>query len=268
RRDRRVNPRRERRNAEAQAQADSLASVPDDFDDFNLDEMPEFLRVLEETAVPELEQWLEAPTLQTSLADRRYDALTEEDYREVAHELGIEVAAIKAVVVIEAGPRQRGFHEPGKPIINFDAGIYRQFAPRHGVSLKKARKAHPEIFERPDPKRHGGSTQAAQHARLEAACSINRESALKSTFWGMFQIGGFNWKKCGTQNVEEFVSRMSRSERDQLELFAAFIRNNGMLQAIKKKQWLKFALIYNGPKAKARGYHTRLAKAYKEFGGK
>ena len=85
----------------------------------------------------------------------------------------------------------------------------------------------------------------------------------------MFQIGGFNWKKCGAESVEDFVSRMSRSERDQLELFAAFIRNNnGMLEAIRNKNWLRFALIYNGPKAKSRGYHTRLAKAYKRFSAK
>ena len=88
---------------------------------------------------------------------------------------------------------------------------------------------------------------------------------MESCFWGMFQIGGFNWRKCGCDNIEEFVALMSRSERDQLELFARFIESNGLVEPIRQHQWLKFALRYNGPKAKARGYHTRLASAYRKY---
>lgn len=240
------------------------ACEPVDFDDFDLEEMPEFLRVLEETAVPEHEAWLDAAAHPENWAAGRYAELTEKDYREVADELDVEVAAIKAVVEVEAGPGQKGFWTEGKPLVNFDATMYGRFAPRCGVSLKKARKSHPEIFARPDARRYG-STQAAQQARLEAAVGIDAESAYLSTFWGMFQIGGFNWRKCGAKSIDDFVSRMSRSERDQLELFAAFIRyDTRMLKAIKGKKWLKFALIYNGPKAKSRGYHKRLESAYRK----
>ncbi len=192
----------------------------------------------------------------------RFSSLTEEDYRQVAEELGVEVAAIKAVVDIEAGPQHKGFWQPGKPLINFDLSMYRKFAPRRNVSLSKARKRAPEIFNRPNAKKYG-SYQAAQHARLDAAAAIDSISAWESTFWGMFQIGGFNWRKCGAGNIKEFVAMMSRSERDQLELFARFIKNSGMVNDIKKHKWLRFALKYNGPKARSRGYHKRLAAAYK-----
>ena len=46
--------------------------------------------------------------------------LSERDYAEVAEELGVETAAIKAVVDIEAGKGHKGFWSEGKPIINFD----------------------------------------------------------------------------------------------------------------------------------------------------
>ena len=192
----------------------------------------------------------------------RFTTLTEDDYREVAEELGVETAAMKAVVDVEAGKSHQGFWAPGKPLINFDLTMYRKFASRYGVNLTQARKQAPESFARPDV-RHHGSYQAAQQARLDAACGVNRDHALESTFWGMFQIGGFNWKKCGTASVEEFVNQMSRSERDQLELFAKFISQGGMADSLRAKNWLRFALSYNGPKAKARGYHKRLAAAYK-----
>lgn len=78
----------------------------------------------------------------------------------------------------------------------------------------------------------------------------------------MFQIGGFNWKKCGAESIDDFVERMSRSERDQLDLFAEFITRAGLLKHLQNKNWAAFARGYNGPSYASRGYHTRMASAY------
>lgn len=193
--------------------------------------------------------------------DDRYTRLTDEDYQAVADELGIEVAAIKAVVDIETGRCHQGFASPGRPLINFDLAMFKRFAKRRGVNLSKFKKSHAVVFARPNTKRYG-SYQNAQHARLEAARKINNEAAIEGTFWGMFQIGGFNWKKCGAESLDDFVERMSQSEREQLELFASFIENSGMTKYLKAKNWSAFALRYNGTSYRSRGYHTRLAKAY------
>ena len=193
--------------------------------------------------------------------EERRGVLTERDYEEVAAELGVEVAAIKAVVEIEAGKAHQGFWAEGKPVINFDLTVFRRMAQRNKVGLGKYSRSHAVVFARPDARRYG-SQQAAQQARLDAAMEIDSLTAIQGTFWGMFQIGGFNWKKCGAASPEEFVRLMSRSERDQLELFAEFIVNSGLLSSLKAKNWRKFAAGYNGPSYASRGYHTRLAKAY------
>jgi hypothetical protein len=190
--------------------------------------------------------------------------LTEKDYREVAAELGVEVAAIKAVVDIETGSQHSGFWADGKPLINFDLSIYRQMAPRHGVNLADARRRAPIAFRQPDARRYG-SRQAAQQARLDAIAQVNEEAAYESVFWGMFQIGGFNWKKCKTESIYDFVKRMSRSERDQLELFAAFCRSNDLIKYIKAKNWAAFSLRYNGPGYRKHNYHNKMAAAYQKF---
>lgn len=200
-------------------------------------------------------------TVADSLKTDRYTRLTDEDYQAVADELGIEVPAIKAVVDIEAGRTHQGFAAPGQPLINFDLAMFRRFAKKRGVNLAKFRKSHAVVFAGPNSRRYG-SRQNAQHARLEAARRINNEAAIEGTFWGMFQIGGFNWKKCGAASIDDFVERMSRSEREQLELFARFIENSGMTKYLKAKNWSAFALRYNGPNYRSRGYHTRLANAY------
>lgn len=190
--------------------------------------------------------------------------LTERDYEEVASELGVEVAAMKAVVEIEAGKAHKGFWDEGKPLINFDLTVYKKMASRHGINTSKYTKSHPAIFSRPNISKYG-SQQAAQQARLDQAMSIDSVSAIEGTFWGMFQIGGFNWRLCGTSSPQEFMELMSRSERDQLELFGEFISRSGLLPDLKNKNWRAFARGYNGPSYASRGYHTRLAQAYKKY---
>ncbi len=181
--------------------------------------------------------------------------LTEIDYKEIAEQLDVEVAVIKAVVDIETGRRHEGFCAPGKPLIDFDTKVFRRFCARKGISLS----GHAGTLS---GKIAGASRQEAEHRRLELACVIDSVTAVESTFWGMFQIGGFNWKLCGAETIHDFVKRMRKSERSQLEMFAGFITNTGLVKYLKSKNWSAFAYRYNGPKYAANGYHTRLARAY------
>lgn len=190
--------------------------------------------------------------------------LTEKDYEQAARELGVDVPTIKAVISIEAGAGHQGFYAPGQPLINFDLTMFRRAASKRGINLNKYKKSHKVVFNRPNTQKYG-SYQAAQHERLRSAMTIDSVAAIDGTFWGMFQIGGFNWKKCGAASRGEFIERMSRSEHEQLELFVNFIKINGMDKYLQKKDWAGFARRYNGPSYAKRGYHKRLAKAYKKY---
>lgn len=189
----------------------------------------------------------------------RYDKLTDKDFQMVADELGVEVAAMKAVVEIEAGVKMRGFYAPGVPVVNFDGTMYRKMLKRAGNG--KADKS---------AKVPGGLTGYAlkEWTQLTNARKVNEDAANMGAFWGMFQIGGFNYKLCGCKSVAEFVELMSYSELEQLELFAAFITNSGMLNDLRNKNWAAFARKYNGASYARRGYHTRMASAYKKYSKK
>ena len=195
----------------------------------------------------------------------KYYKLTEDDYRKVAEELGITIATMKAVVEIEAGKSHQGFVEPGIPIINFDLTLFKQFMRRAGKSYAKYTGS--TAFQRPNIRKYG-SYGKAQWARLESARRINKEIADKATFWGMFQIGGFNWSQCGTSSLDEFIHKMSLSEAEQLELFARFVEKNNLVKYLKAKNWAAFAYRYNGPSYKKRGYHYRLNKAHQKHSAK
>lgn len=194
----------------------------------------------------------------TALSSRR---LTDDDYREVAEELGIDVAAMKAVVEIEAGTSHKGFTPDGRPIINFDLSMFRIFARRRGIALAPYAKSHAVVFASANVRKYG-SRQAAQYARLDAAMTIDSITAIYGTFWGMFQIGGFNWQKCGASSPDDFVKRMSRSEREQLHMFAQFITSCNLVRYLRSHNWSEFARHYNGPGYARHSYHTRLARSY------
>lgn len=184
----------------------------------------------------------------------RYSGLTDEDFKIVAEELDVEIAAIKAVVAIEAGSQMKGFYAPGVPVVNFDNTMYVRFRKKGGTGDKSAKVPS------------GLSGYALREwTQLTNARKVNSRAANMGTFWGMFQIGGFNYSKCGCESIEEFVELMSYSELEQLELFAAFISNAGMLKDLKNKNWAAFARKYNGAGYAKRGYHTKMANAYRRF---
>lgn len=181
--------------------------------------------------------------------------LTEEDYADAAEKLGIEIAAIKAVVDIETGRTHCGFSSPRTPIIDFDTKVFNSFCRRRGISTSNftTHVATP------------GTQQQKEHIRLKRACLIDSVTAKEATMWGMFQIAGFNWKRCGAESLNDFVEKMCYSERTQLELFTNFLLNTDLVKYLRTKNWSGFAYRYNGPKYARLGYHTRLARAYNKF---
>lgn len=189
-------------------------------------------------------------------SDSRYTELTEGDFRLVADELGVEIPVIKAVVLIEAGTQMKGFWAPGVPVINFDKTMYSRFRSKAPSAAGAKGERVPE-----------GLTGYAlrEWTQLINARKVNAQGANMGTFWGMFQIGGFNYKLCGCDTVDEFVRRMADSELSQLELFAAFIDKGGMVDDLRKKNWAGFARKYNGASYAKRGYHTKMAAAYEKF---
>lgn len=188
--------------------------------------------------------------------NERYLHLTEKDFALVAEELDVEIAAIKAVVEIEAGKAMKGFWAPGVPVINFDRSMY----------LKYRSKAENKEGAKGEKVPEGLTGYALKEWKeLINARATNAQGANLGTFWGMFQIGGFNYKLCGCVSVDEFVKRMAYSELEQLQLFAVFITNSGMVESLRKKDWKTFARKYNGPSYAKRGYHTKMAKAYSKY---
>lgn len=180
--------------------------------------------------------------------------LTDGDVRTIAGYLGCEIAAVRAVLQVEAAGK--GFDSQGRPKMLFEPHIFwRELGP--GAQRDRAAR---EGLAYANWK--AGSYPADSYPRLTKAIAINRDAALRSASWNLGQVMGFNHNAAGFQTVTSFVEAMKHSEGAGLYAMARFIVSNKLQGHLRTKDWTKFARGYNGAAYATHGYHTKLANAY------
>lgn len=208
----------------------------------------------------------------------RQIGLTSADFSEVAGALGCTVAQIRAVWEVESGggwftdvrtdilasDGPGGFIDgPHLPKILFEAHIFDR------ETGGRFRASHPNLSSaRWNRKLYVGGP--AEWLRLNKAMQLDRRAALRSASVGGAQIMGFNHKLAGFDTVEAFWEAMKVSERAHLDAFAAFIRNNNLLTALRQisnyhAACVPFASGYNGTGYAANAYHIKIAQAHAKW---
>ncbi len=180
-----------------------------------------------------------------------------EAYARAARRLGCAEASIRAVAHVEAGPAG-AFLDTGEPVILFERHLF------HGLTKGRFIGASVECLPISATLPGGyGPPGAYQHRRLQAAVVYDREAALKSCSWGLFQILGLNHVSAGHLRLQDFVNAMYGDVDDHLEAFENFIRNSPrLLRALKERDWQTFARWYNGPRHSLNRYAEKMAAAY------
>jgi len=183
--------------------------------------------------------------------------ITEQQFKESALRIGCKVAAIKAVTEVES--RGSGFLKTGFPKILFEPHIFWKQLRNKGITPVVSDICYPVWKTKPY-----GSVES-QPDRLDKAVKINREAALMSASWGLFQIMGFNYKACGCKTIQEFVNRMMDSEDEQLELFINYITNSKLDDELINEDWAGFARGYNGAQYAKNNYDKKLKVAFLKY---
>ena len=215
---------------------------------------------------------------------KRY--LNEQDYINAANALGCEVAMVKAVTEVESG--DAGFFDGGKTKILFERHVFRQqllklmkastitavdIAKKIGVAAtgptgiqidvidKALQTKYPDLYNTSTGGYIGG---VAEYDRLGRAKSLNDSCATQACSWGMFQIMGYHFALLKFANVNDMVHAFDVSEGAQLQGFVNFIlADQRLLKAIRARDYLAFALAYNGPAQQ--GYDVRIKDAYAKW---
>ncbi|RZG64394.1 N-acetylmuramidase family protein [Acinetobacter bouvetii] len=188
--------------------------------------------------------------------------LTEDQIQSQAQALGIEAAALKAVIEVEC--KGSGFNADSTPVILFERHVMRQRLIANGQS----KVVDQMMIKRPDlcSKTAGGyGLYSAQHGRLNAAAQYHRSSALESASWGLGQVMGYHWQSLGYKTLQVFVNAMYKDEASQLDAMCRYIKVNGLINALKNKDWKAFAHGYNGSGYTKNNYDVKLANAYKKW---
>lgn len=185
--------------------------------------------------------------------------LTGDAVAHAAAQLGCQVAAVRAVLVVETGG-VGGFLADGRPRILFEAHLFgRATGGRFNAS-------HPAISS-PGWNRALYRGGAGEYPRLEAAMRLDRNAALSSASWGLFQILGSNARACGHPDAESFVEAMCEGEDAHLEAFVRFCQSVGLDDELRRGDWTAFARGYNGPGFAQNQYDAKLAQAFRDSGG-
>ena len=189
--------------------------------------------------------------------------LTNEQIKDLATKHDIEYAGLKAVVEVEASGK--GFIGDVPKILYEPHIMHRLLTKKNYITIRNnLMKAHPNLcYPRWGTYKYGG--ESIQHRRLEIASQFNRDTALESCSWGLGQVMGFHWKSLGYESLQAFINDMYESEAKQLEAMIRFIKVNGLLLALKNKDWVKFARGYNGSGYAKNKYHIKLANAYAKY---
>lgn len=187
--------------------------------------------------------------------------LSHRDLEEAAFELGVDVAAVRAVNSVES--RGAGFLEDGRPVILYERHIMRRRLIANGHPAAKLQQQYPKLIDSSAGGYQGGTTE---HYRLNMAIGIDQASALESCSWGLFQIMGYHWKALGYDSVDRFAELMHEHEGHHLNAFVRFIKADPKLHtALRDGKWTAFAKRYNGPGYRKNNYHTKLADAFERY---
>ncbi|MBL8557463.1 MAG: DUF3380 domain-containing protein [Hyphomonadaceae bacterium] len=164
--------------------------------------------------------------------------LTAADFEAAARRLGVETAALQAVVNVQSG--SASFGPDGRLIIMFEPHIFSR------LTMRRYDASHPSISYRLwDPARYP-RTQSERWAQLAEAYALDPQAALSSASYGMFQFLALNHVKMGYSSPQDFVSAIAQSELEQLKAFEAFIRSSSLADELQRLDWEGFTRIYDG----------------------
>jgi hypothetical protein len=201
--------------------------------------------------------------------------LADSDFVDAARSLGCTVAQIRAVWEVESGggwfkdvradilaaDGSGGFIDgPNLPKILFEAHVFDR------ETGGRFRASHPNLSSREwNRKLYVGGQ--GEWLRLNRAMQLDRRAALRSASVGGAQIMGFNHQLAGFDTVEAFWDAMKVSEREHLIAFVNFIRNRGLVSALRAisnvhADCIAFAKGYNGKGYAANEYHIKIARAH------
>lgn len=192
-------------------------------------------------------------------------AISDRDIADAAVELMVEPAAIDAIMRAESG--SFGWFKDGRMKILPEPHVFyaelpttmKRLALGRGLVVgttysETKRSGHYRKMSGPNPR----------YNLLAKWIAFHEETAYRAISMGRFQIMGFNYKVCGYDSAKEMFNSFCESEVNQLNAFVKFLRNKGVVSAIRTLDFRAVENLYNGGGQKG-AYARKMSEYYREF---
>ena len=190
--------------------------------------------------------------------------INDNDYEIAAKELGIEKEVLMAIAKQES--KGSSFQAVKQATILFERHKMYSLLIKKGntkASVDALSIKHPSIVN----KNSGGYNDMTSYDKLKTAKSIDYDCAVQSCSWGKFQVMGFHYANLYS-SPRELEKAMNMCELQQFKYFVLYLKKtNGMVNALKSKNWEEIATLYNGPKWKEKNpeYANNIKRYYNQF---
>lgn len=179
--------------------------------------------------------------------------ITTQQYKDLAAQLHIDTATLMACARVESSGI--GFYKSGKIVIKFEGHVF------HAFTKGRYDQSHPTISYPNWTEKYFQPGDKA-YIRFDEAFALDPHAAMCSTSWGAFQIMGENYSSCGFKTVDDFVNALKQGDYQQLQAYAAYVRNQNLVRFLSAHDWKGYAYRYNGPMYQKNRYDKQLADAY------
>lgn len=187
-------------------------------------------------------------------------------YEKESKRIGVETAMMLSIAKQES--KRESFYKEGQATILFERHKMWEYLmkdlKKSKEELKKLKAADPAIV---NDNSGGYGKYSEQYEKLEKAKKIDYNTAVKSCSWGKFQVMGFNYA-VAFSSPKEMEKSVNLCEIQQFYFFIGYLeKTNGIIDAMKNKNWELIAAKYNGSKWKTYNpdYATNIKKFYNEF---
>ena len=180
----------------------------------------------------------------------------------IARHLDVPLAALLAVVEVESnGKSHATVNNRAEPLIRFEGHYFDRL-----LNKNEREEARRQGLASPIPGQvKNPRSQKKRWVMLQRAIAINRIAALSSCSWGVGQVMGAHWKWLGYGSVDALVTEARSGLNGQVKLMARYIERAELSDTLRKKDWPKFARVYNGPAYAKNKYDQKMADAYSRY---
>lgn len=167
------------------------------------------------------------------------EPITKQAFQECLEKLKIEASLLWAIIRVET--TGAGFNKNRSLVVRFESHKFEKFAGKVAPYNR-------------------GSSQEKVYERINHAANIDQLAAAKATSYGLGQTMGFNAELVGykTNGVYGMIATFADFEDAQLDAIVQYCISTGADKALQKKDYEKFATLYNGPGWIVNDYANRI----------